>query len=198
MAETFDIGALLKEAFGVNEAIAGGGFTGMQIVDDVAEVHRLSYLGTPIIYPVIFKGQKYRYYQDNGELDTIQLADFELPAVTLSSFSRKKNVSKTELTGGYGTVKEMYGFGDWQITIQGVCLRDPSHPTAKTAMEQHNQILAFEKVAEAIPVTGELYNEKGIDALVIESIKIGQLAGKPGVIPFTLNCIQDTPKELLV
>jgi len=198
MDPKFNIGNLLNQAFGITNMTIGGGFKGVKVVDDVAEVHRQSYLGTPIIYPVIFKGQKYQYYTDTGEIDTIQLADFELPSVSLSSFSRKKNISQTKMTAGYGTVKEMYGFDDWQIQIRGLCLKDPSHPTAQTAFDQHLELLAFEKVAEAIPVEGELFNEKGIDALVIRSIKFDQVPGKPGVIPFTITCTSDTPTELML
>ena len=199
MDPKYNIGDLLNQAFGIDNAIAGtGGYKGVTMVEDVAEVHRQSYLGTPIIYPLILKGQRYQIYTDTGEIDTQQVREFELPAVALSSFSRKKNISQTRLNANYGTVKEMYGFDDWKIEIRGLCLRDPKHPSAQTAFEQHLRLLEFEKVAESIPVISDLYNDKGIDTIVIESIKFDQIAGKPGVIPFRISAISDTPTELIL
>ncbi len=190
---------LLNEAFGLDTILDGtGNFKGVTVVDNDIDIHRVTYLGTPIIFPVILKGQNYRIYKDNGEVGTISVRDFELPAVTLSTFSRKKNLSKTELTAGYGSVTEMYGFSDWRIEIRGLCIKEKSHPHAKTVEAQLKRLYQFEKIAQQIPVVSSLYNNAGIQAIEIEELYINQLEGRPDVIPFRMNCKSAAPKELIL
>ena len=194
-----DIANLLQKAFGIGNFLDGSGrYTGVQVRVDDIDIHRKTYLGTPIVYPVLFKGQQYRFFKDNGEVGTLQLQDFELPAVTLSTFSRKKNLSETELAAGYGTVDELYGFGDWIIDIRGLCITEKSHPHAKTRLAQLKQLQQFEKIGEAIPVISKLYNNAGINAIVIKELMFDQLEGNPEVIPFRMSCKSTTPKELIL
>lgn len=210
MAESYNIAQIFTAAFGVNQASVFktvydqsglrdllNGYQGVQVVEEEEEAGRLSHLGTPIIYPITLQGGTYKKFSATGELIEIQMADFELPAVTLSTFRRAKNVSKTRLSAGYGTVKEMYGFDDWQIDINGLCLRDPAHPQAVAALEQSIQLQQYEDLAASIPVLSRLFNDKGIDNIVIEDISFGQIPGRPGVIPFTMRCVSDQPDELL-
>lgn len=173
-------------------------YSGVEVVEDVAEASRLSYLGTPIIYPIVLKGKSYKAYGEDGALKDVRLENFELPVVSFSSFRRAKVMSQTRVVAGYGTVKETYGFTDWQIDIRGLCLRDPSHLTAKTAFEQHLELLKYDRVVESIGVLSELYNDKGIDNIVIQEIGFGQIEGKPGAIPFTMRCVSDQPLELVL
>ncbi|MBK5213361.1 MAG: hypothetical protein JJE55_06850 [Flavobacteriaceae bacterium] len=193
----FDVAQFLKDAFGINGPISGiDGYKGVVAIPDITGFGRTSWLGTPVIYPIIFQGQTYRAYNDKGEVTTVTLAPFELPTVTLSSFSRRKNVAETELTAGYGTVKEMYGFGDWQIDIRGICLFDPVKGRNMTPQAQVKRLKDFESVAESIPVLSALYNDKGIDAIVIKEIYFEQLEGRPNTIPFVIRAVSDSPAEL--
>jgi hypothetical protein len=198
-APNYNITSLLFQAFGITKAIVSpGAMISLKVIEEATQIERLSYLGTPILNTLTLKGQNYRKYDETGKLTTVQLNDFLMPAVTLSTFSRSKKISKTELVAGYGTVKEMYGFGDWDIEIRGLCLWDPIRLGDATAFAQHLLIQQFENVAEAIPVVSKLYNSKGINAIVIENIKWEQLEGKPGVIPFRINCVSDRPTELIL
>ncbi|PCI11866.1 MAG: hypothetical protein COB73_00745 [Flavobacteriaceae bacterium] len=165
---------------------------------DIKEANRMSYLGTPIVFPMSFKGKSYQVYSKIGEIELRKLADFELPAATLVNFSRAKLISKTKALASNGTVKELYGFDDWRIDIRGLCLIDPSHATAKTALEMEAKLREFEAVVDNISVTGALFAAKGIDSIVIEKLSITQLKGKPGVIPFYMQCTSDQPIELFI
>ena len=171
-------------------------FSGIKVLEDVQEASRLSYMGTPIVFPIKFRGDNYRIYNSSGDVDTFPYEDFELPAATLVNFRRAKIMSTTNALANSGTVKEMYGFDDWNIDIRGLCLRDPGHPTAKTAFEQHKMLVDFENVIESIGVTGDLFLEKNIHHLVIKEIDFKQVQGKPGVIPFYMRCVSDQSLEL--
>ena len=194
-----EITQLITQAFGLSKLVdATGGYRNLEVIEEPWEAHRTTYLGTPILYPVIFKGQGYRYFKENGQVATKQLQDFELPAVTLSSFSRAKNISETELTAGYGSVDEMFGFQDYKIEIKGLCMAEKSHPHAKQAMDQLKRLREFESVGEAIPVVSDIYSLLGINAIVIKDLSLEQLAGRPGVIPFRITAKSSTPKELIL
>lgn len=195
----YNVKELLKEAFGITGPIsASDGYKGVVGVKDFSNFSRMSWLGTPVMSTIIFQGQEYQSYNEQGEIVKISLAPFELPTVTLSTFSRRKNIAETEMTAGYGSVKEMYGFSDWQIDIRGICLLDPVKGKSMTAQEQVKRLQEFESVAGSIPVLSEYYNDKGIDAIVIKELYIDQLEGRPNTIPFVIRAVSDRPAELIL
>lgn len=173
-------------------------FKGVELTDDLNVAQRMSHLGTPIVFPITFVGKSYQVYSEIGEIELRNLADFELPAATLVNFSRAKLISKTKALASNGTVKELYGFDDWRIDIRGLCLADPSHATAQTALEMEAKLREFEGVVDNISVVGSLFTAKDINSIVIEKLHITQLKGKPGVIPFYMQCTSDQPIELFL
>lgn len=175
-------------------AVATLPFTGVEVVDQPTG-SRMSMYGHPLMFPFLFIGDTYKKFDTDGRLVEYRLPDFDLPAATLVDFSRSKRIVYTE-TAGEGDVKELYGFGDWDISIRGVCLLDNNHQQAKTAEEQKKKLLEWEQVAGHVRVAGELFKEKNIHALVIESFRVSQLSGIPGMIPFEMSCKSDFPYEL--
>lgn len=207
----YDVATLFEIAFGIkNYAVfnpegvgtppnpPGFNFKGIKVLDDVQEASRLSYMGTPIVFPIKFRGGEYNHYNTSGEITTFSIDDFELPAATLVNFRRAKIMNTTNALSNSGTVKEMYGFDDWIVDIRGLCLSDPGHPTAKTARDQHLKLYEFEKFADSIVVIGDLFSDKDIHHLVIKEIDFKQVQGKPGVIPFYLRCVSDSTTDLNV
>lgn len=205
----YDVATLFEIAFGIkNYAVfnpegvgtppnpPGFNFKGIKVLDDVQEASRLSYMGTPVVFPIKFRGDNYRFYNSSGDIEEFPLEDFELPAATLVNFRRAKIMNTTNALANSGTVKEMYGFDDWIIDIRGLCLRDPGHPNAKTANAQHIMLNKYAEVIESISVVGDLFLDKDIHHLVIKEIDFKQVQGKPGVIPFYLRCVSDQAVEL--
>ena len=156
------------------------------------EAMRLSKLGTPIVFPVKFTAGSYKFYDYQSKIVEKQLADFWLPPATMVDFSRVKNISRTDVIGGNGTVKEIYGFDDWQIRIRTVC-----HNDELSAREYEKRLIEWSEVIQSISVEGDLFGWKNIHNLVIESIDIRSLEGTPNIIPIELNCISDEPFELI-
>lgn len=172
-------------------------FNGLQVVDKPT-VERYSGLGTPVIFPITFQGKTYKKLNKRSEVVEVSMKDFFMPASTITEFDRAKIMGKTTVSGGYGSVKETYGFDDWQIKIRGFCLADSGHPTAKSALAQQDLLNQWADLTDAIKVDGELFDNKGISYLVIEDIKWKSIPGQPWVIPFELSCVSDEPIELLV
>lgn len=204
----YNIAQLFDLAFGIrsiaaynintNQTPTGTNFdySGIPVANNVHEASRMSHLGTPILGSMLFKGKDYQIFNELGDVVLKSFADFELPSATLVNFRRGKIITKTKALAANGTVKEMFGFDDWSIDIRGLCLPDPSHPTAKTAEEQKLQLLSYEGIADAIQVIGQLFDNHKIYNITIDEIDINQLKGKPDVIPFYLKCSSDEPLEL--
>ncbi|MGC4130195.1 MAG: DUF6046 domain-containing protein [Bergeyella sp.] len=156
------------------------------------EVIRKSRLGTPVIFPVKFKGGSYRVYDGKGKIVQQQFEDFWFPPATMVDFSRPKNITKTDVLGGNGTVKEIFGFDDWNIRIRTLCIKDEF-----TAREYEKNIIEWHKVIQSIEVEGDLFVWKDIHNLVIEEMDIKSLEGSPNVIPIEMFCSSDEPFELI-
>ncbi|WP_166964601.1 DUF6046 domain-containing protein [Yeosuana marina] len=160
----------------------------------IEDVKKMSWMGTPVMFPMKFKGGSYQYYKPSGVLDQKRLNDFELPHASVADFRRAKNITKTNVLGSNGTVKEIYGFDDWQIRIRGLCLDTPN----LSAYEQHKQLLKWEEIADSIEVIGALFKDKSIYRLTIEDFDFKQPQGKQNVIPFEITASSDEPLELVL
>ncbi|MCZ2393418.1 MAG: DUF6046 domain-containing protein [Chitinophagales bacterium] len=157
-----------------------------------------SWMGLDVMFPFWLGGENLRYFNENtGELKYEKTEKILIPAATLVDFSRQKEIITTKMSAGYGTVKELYSFGDWDIKIRGVLFDE--RKDERTAVELRRRLLAFEKYADSIPVSGWLFNEThNINRIVIHSIQLRQLQGKPWVIPFEMNCSSDQNLELIL
>ena len=202
MDNRYNISQLFKLAFGTNlpvyltvpigkEPARTAEYGSIRTVER-EEAMRLSKLGTPIVFPVKFTAGSYKYYDYQSKIVEKQLADFWLPPATMVDFSRVKNISRTDVIGGNGTVKEIYGFDDWQIRIRTVC-----HNDELSSREYEKRLIEWSEVIQSISVEGDLFGWKNIHNLVIESIDIHSLEGTPNIIPIELNCISDEPFELI-
>lgn len=153
------------------------------------EAKELSWLGTPIIFPIVFKGGVYKVYGVNGKIEELHLEDFKLPPTTIVDFRRQKLMTKTPILGLNGTVKEVYGHEDWNIRFRGLCLNTPT----QTAHEELAKLLNFEPLISGVEVIGQLFKDKGIYNVSIEEIDIRTLEGRPDVIPFEITACSDVP-----
>lgn len=196
-----DISQLFNAAFGfvpitykVNQNQPTGAklsYGSLEVEEDV-EAKKMSWMGTPIMFPVLFKGGTYRFYNAKSEIVEKTLKDFDLPPTTVVDFRRAKNITKTNVLGNNGTVKEIYGFDDWQIRIRGLCL---DTPTIK-AYDIQSELLKWEQVVDSIEVEGDLFLDKEIYRLTIEDIDFRQPQGKHNVIPFEITASSDEPIEI--
>lgn len=200
----YDIGQIFQLAFGINSPVylvnpIGFGrnypidYTGVEILTE-NEAEEESLFGTPIMFPIVFKEGTYQIYDAKGRLSGVNYDNFRLPAATLVDFSRAKNITRTNVLGSNGTVKEIFGFDDWKIRMRGICLAEKD----LSEKEQIEKILEWEQIAGSIEVEGDLFKDKEIFSLVIEDINIKQLQAKPGVIPFEITASSDQAIELIL
>lgn len=200
----YDIGAVMQAAFGVNlplympypiieKRASGIDYQSVQYVD-ADKAKQKSVFGTPVLFPVTFKAGTYKVFDVQGNLKDKSYKAYTLPAATLIDFSRSKNIVKTTVLGGHGTVKEIFGRDDWQIRMRGVCLATDTETTA----EQQERLLKWSEIMGSIGVEGDLFVDKDVLAITIESIDFKQLQGKPGVVPFEISATSDRAIELIL
>jgi len=200
----FDIKVPIQKGYTIAEgerSSEGFYYPNVTVMDDKHKTASISWMGTPVLFPITFKGEgldkPYKVYKPSGQLEPVEMQTFILPAATVTDFSRAKNIITTDVLGGNGTVKELFGFDDWQIRVRGICLDDPARAYAKTAQEQKEILMKWERIAGSIKVEGSQFSEKNIFEIVIQSINITQLEGKPWAIKFELNAVSNEPVSLI-
>lgn len=127
-----------------------------------------------------------------GLLDDVSLRPFLMPLATLVDFSRAKSIIKTPTLGGIGTVKEIYGLEDWSISISGIILPDELNPgSQQTVAEQMEAMQLYNEVAGPIDVKGQLFKQRNISQIVIESMSFKPVQGRPNMMQFDISAISD-------
>ncbi|QAA81414.1 hypothetical protein EI546_06575 [Aequorivita sp. H23M31] len=207
----YNVGELFQAAFGINSPIyitepffrqAPPYFDWSDVdvlptlEEQINETETLpqSWMGTPIVFEARFDGDdgKYWRYKLNGELEEVEMKTMVLPAATMFSFRRSKNITRTNVLGSNGTVKEIYGFDDWHIDVRGLCLPIPG----KTSLQQLEELLQWEKLADAIKIEGPLFRKLEIYRVAMADFAYNIPQGKPDVVAFTMQLYSDDPLEL--
>lgn len=219
----YNIGQIWNEVWGVVPAFNVPGHPSIHDVltfggADGYKVNRLKEKGSNAFYPdselqkspfntdVLFSfeigGQGLKYFDPfSGALEIDYPDWFRVPVATLIDFSREKENIKTRVNGGIGTVKELFSMGDWKLKIRGLVFDEYGANITdggRTAVELRRQLLRFENFADSIPVRGWLFNEMKITHITINRINLQQVAGKPWVIPFDMDCDSDASPELII
>lgn len=175
-----------------------GKYSDIEYLDvETDEDEVLSDFGTPVMAPVRFEGRKYNVYDmRTGKLTTGMFGSLTLPYTTIVQFSRPKNITKTSVLGGSGTVKEVFGLDDWKITLSGFCL--PDKKLGISAQAVMDSIVSYSNIADSIEVTGSIFRRKNITNIVLETLDIRPTIGKWNVIPFQIEATSDEPIELTI
>lgn len=154
-----------------------------------------SEFNTNVMGAIILEGGEYNMYGHDGNLIKGRFGDYTLPYSCIASFTRESNITKTDVLGSTGTVKEIYGKGDWRITIRGIAFnrRDGK---GVTAHEQISTLSKWANVCDSIPVKSPMFRSKEIYNIVIETFSVQPLVGQWDAIPFQIDALSDEPIEL--
>jgi hypothetical protein len=170
-------------------------FGGIQAVK-IQQGDELSYLGTPIFQPIRFLAGNYQVFgsgADNGKVVTARYETWRLPATTTVEFNRPHQITKSAPASSNGTTKELWAFGDWDVTIRGLIL----HPDpCRFPKDELAELMRWEQIADGIDVTGQMFRLLGIKRLAIDRISLSRVNGMPNVIPFQIEASSDEPLEI--
>jgi hypothetical protein len=211
-APRFNIPSALAMLYGIAQPIAFPGvvagaeqqypeisFGGVQMVPD-GTVVPTSHIGTPIFLPITFRGGPYKRYDRQGRVEEAKgIGDLRLPITSVAEMSATKTITTTQVSANDSSVKEVFGFGDWDIRISGILFDETKHPDGATTTEtMEERLLAFYGLADSIEVDATLFNRRGINRLVIRSINFQQMPGRPRMMGYQMQCDSDAAIELLI
>ncbi|SHH75172.1 DUF6046 domain-containing protein [Flavobacterium johnsoniae] len=194
----YNVSQLFQSAFGLNSPVyitetqkkekpEVFSYKGIETLPEYYKPDATSWMGTPIMFSAKFLGGSYNRYKANGEIEIIEMNDFQLPPATMFSFRRAHNITRTNLLGNNGTVKEIYGFDDWVIDVRGLCLDEPK----LSAHEQLDSLLKWEELADGINISGALFEQRRISRVAIADWSDNLQQGSYGVIPFQFQLFSD-------
>ena len=204
MENRYTVSEIFRKAFGINipfyitedfrrNAPQNLSFDGIETLPDYYEPTATTWMGTPVLFGATFKGGIYQRYNLRGEIVDVELPDLVLPPATMFQFRRAKNITRTNILGSNGTVKEIFGFDDWIIDVRGFCLDEPN----RSAQSQLKDLLAYESLADAVEVLGSQFGDRNIQRVCINEWSDNIPQGTQGAIAFQFQLISDEPLEII-
>lgn len=195
------IGGLLNENYKISTNNADKQIYQFQnniaLKDDIYANSEISQLGTPVLGVVKFEGGDYNVFNKySSKVEKATYLAYTLPYSVLIDFSRENNVILTKTLGG-GTVKEIFGVGDWKINIRGIAVNG-GDKVGNSAHKQIDALIKWADICDAIECSGTLFDSKQIRRLVIQNFEIQPIEAKYNVIPFQIEAISDDPLELIL
>ncbi len=146
-------------------------------------------------FPIWMGGENLKEFDPkDGSVKWKWMDEFRIPIATLADFSSDKGIVSTNVSAGYGSVKELFTFGDVQIKLKGLLFDEGKSDRTLIAMRQ--KLIEFDKIADSIPVRGWLMEEFGISRMVIKKISFKQKERMPWVMGFDMDCDSDVATEL--
>jgi len=204
MESKYVVTEIFRKVFGINipfyitedlrsKAPNNISFSGIETLPNYTDSRDMSWMGTPVLFNATFQGGKYLEYDMKGELVEKALQTFSLPPATMFQFRRAKNITRTNVLGSNGTVKEIFGFDDWVIDVRGLCLDEPN----RSAQSQLKELLKFESLADSIEIVGSLFTDRNINRVCLQDWNDNIPQATPGVVAFQFQLISDEAIEII-
>lgn len=151
-------------------------------------------LGNPIVSNVRFKAPAYnneQQAQDAAFGDSLDFFDLDH---VLVGVSQNKMITKTQVEGLDGTIKEYISLGDYEINIRGNLVNE-NDPFARPT-QQLNNLLRFLNYNDAIGIVSKATTPYSISSVVVLDYSFDEQAGYVNQIPFRIRLLSDSPKEI--
>lgn len=172
-------------------------YAGIQVIEE--EEAELSPIGTPVMYPVIFKGGRYKRYDKDGKVEEVDMGDLRLPVTTVVEMGRSKAITKTPVVASQASVKEVYSMDDWSIRLSGILMDESNQPQgARTIEQMQERLLQWFDLADSIEIQGRLFTDRNVHRLTLKSFSMNQMPGKQRLFGFQMDAESDDPLELIL
>lgn len=152
--------------------------------DDVDQVVKTTYLGTPVFSNLIF----------DAEPDTPENFALEIDTV-LMTVDMTKNLVLTPLQGKNGTVKEYISDGDYLVDIRGEIISELPNVYPKDLV---TRLVNLCKVPHQLNVSSFFLQLFSVSSIVVQRYEIAEKLGSRNSVPFTIQALSDTPIELQI
>ncbi len=121
----------------------------------------------------------------------VRLGGVLLPNEPTVYVSNSKIVVRTDLVGSQrkGSVKELIGFGDYEVVIRGLAINYNSFSVYPEA--QVKELHDLYNRRESLPVEGAIFTLLGISRLLITRMALPELAGVQHCQAYEFTCLSD-------
>ena len=126
-----------------------------------------------------------------GDLDPFMIGTYRCPRGTHITAKQEKIISYTKIQGAKGTVKQMSGFNDWQLTISFIYVAiSPAFVQLEIA-----DIMAQWKKTKSISIIQTKLNALGIDSIVMNNIEFPD-EDRRHELPVNITAVSDNEIDL--
>ncbi len=133
-----------------------------------------------------------------SEEDRLMISDYDFPPGTKVEISGGRRVTKTEIDGAKGSIKEVAGQTDWQISISFYILT-PSYFKTDKGKSMILELKKLRRLVEGntpLPIINFRINSLGITKVLIERWQLPDSSQFNQ--PVKLECVSDNEYELIL
>lgn len=172
----FDITKILTEVFG--GAYVGNEFPGI----DAAQ--------KPVEQEAIADGLNHQGPGGVWYMMPLSINDWQLPLEPAIAISGSKKIVQTSLAGNKrrGSVKEIINTNDYAISIRGLIINEMNDNYPFDDVERLKELF---EIDESVKITNALTKLWGIENIVITSVSLPEMTGRPNIQAYQLNCVSD-------
>ena len=116
---------------------------------------------------------------------------YDFPFETVVEAVQPKKVAETEIFGADGTVEELMGLGDWQITIKGFVINYDSNDYPEAGVRALKRVCQLKDVE--LEVEGTYLNMLDIHYISIRNLALPAAVGLRNVQTFEVECRSKIP-----
>ncbi|MBW9233591.1 hypothetical protein JQK62_14980 [Leptospira santarosai] len=125
-----------------------------------------------------------------SDLDPVKIGGYICPRGTKVTISQEKNYSKTTVPGREGTIKEIVGFHDWQLTIEFEFVSNTGMQLG--AISELRDIKSKWKEMESLSIIHPKINALGIIWVLLTRIEFPD-EDRGYELPVRIEAISDDP-----
>ena len=152
---------------------------------------KISWLGTPVYDTFTFNGG-FSYVDEKGII--VKVVSAFMFDSCLITVNQNKNIVKTQIAGGNGTVKEYIGMGDYEIKIQGMIVG--RYANLPPDITDKIRIIEILKAPISLPVSCSFLDMFNVNSVVVDDYEFSQIEGTRNAIGVSISCSSDEPFEI--
>ncbi|TAL31591.1 MAG: hypothetical protein EPN93_17500 [Spirochaetes bacterium] len=122
----------------------------------------------------------------------LKIGDYQFPVECIVQVKGAKNIVITEVPGGNGTVKELVGFPDYEVTIAGQLIGK----TNKELLAEMKNLVNLWNNAQSLPIICKYTETFGIKRVCLKDFTPTVRQGFESILWFTIDAISDNEIEL--
>ncbi len=128
----------------------------------------------------------------SSDVYPLKIGDYQFPVECLIQVRAGKNIVITEVPGGNGTVKELVGFPDYEVSISGVLIAKHN----RELLAEIKNLVALWNNEKSLPIICKYTEVFGIKRVALRDFSPTVRQGFESILWFTIDAISDNEIDL--